>query len=85
MNGIKLEIDATNPMGRPICAGIDWSDAEIGHAVIICGYDSVSGIDYIYVADPGSGFDTHRGYRLVPFYCRDFFIRAVTVIILRPI
>jgi hypothetical protein len=59
LNGIKSEIDATDPVGRPICAGIDWSDADIGHAVIICGYDNVSGTDYVYVADPGSGSVHH--------------------------
>jgi hypothetical protein len=59
MSGIKLEIDATYPVGRPICAGIEWFDASIGHAVIICGYDNVSGTDYIYVADPGSGSIHH--------------------------
>jgi hypothetical protein len=48
---VKIEIDAAN--GRPICAGIQWYDQSIGHAVVIYGYDDSDGQEWIYIADPG--------------------------------
>jgi hypothetical protein len=52
---IKLEIDAADPVGHPVCAGIQWMDMSIGHAVVICGYDDSDGSEWITVADPGDG------------------------------
>ena len=51
-SGIQSEIDSS-PVGHPICVGLVWTDQEIGHAVIITGYDETT--NYIYVSDPASG------------------------------
>jgi len=51
-SGVKKEIDA-QPIGHPICAGIEWIDASIGHAVIIVGYEDGNGSEWVQIADPG--------------------------------
>lgn len=53
--GIKAEIDASDPSGRPVCAGIQWEDLSIGHAVVICGYDESDGAEWVEIADPADG------------------------------
>jgi hypothetical protein len=62
LSGIQAEIDASDPIGHPVCAGIQWADEKVGHLVVICGYDNSAGTDYIYVADPGTGTIHHLPY-----------------------
>ena len=50
---------ASGPPGRPIAAGITWSSGDIGHAVIIVGWDVSDGEQYVYIADPGAGKVNH--------------------------
>jgi len=60
--GVQQEIDSLNPVGRPIAVGITWPDGDTGHAVIIVGWDSTAGEDYVYVADPADGSTRHIPY-----------------------